>query len=625
MTYHDNGNIATMGQGSLGASQSFNYNQSQCGAVAGPHAVSSRGNVAYCYDANGNQTFSKDISTGAVKRAVNYSGFNKPTRIEAGGKLTTFDYDTEHNRYKRVDANLNGSDGTTTYYIGNVQIVSGSDGSVTHKRYLGSYAIAQSNGVGEQQLSYLHKGHLGSLDVVTNATGLISERASFDAFGQRREPGDLSIITAIYSAPSLQGLLGLTNRGYTGQEHIDSADLIHMNGRIYDPTLGRFVQADPVVQAPKNTQNLNRYSYVLNNPLAGTDPSGHTFILSKAIRWVFSKLSYSGGQIVAGIASMYCGPAVALCAAALSYENARAHGYNRGTAMQAGVYAGISAGVFQMIGSAYANTNMGCPSCYNEGGKMVSGFGAKALSHAVAGGVMSSLQGGKFGHGFFSAGATELLSPQIGRIYQGQGGIYKGVRVMAAAVVGGSVSKLTGGKFGNGAVTAAFSRAFNAESHDEVSFADELVDREYSKTPMVEGDIAITNKNRAGVVTSISIIKWNKTKSVNLVEIPTGIKNPVLNQEVIVGVTIDSNNVEVYDLQLQQSFSFADFTISHASIASSDMKYTEQLHFEYKNVGVQPKVSASAKPAVYNWGVMKERFMNGFMHKKMSFLMHTPA
>ena len=50
-----------------------------------------------------------------------------------------------------------------------------------------------------------------------------------------------------------------------------------MNGRIYDPTLGRFLQADPHIQAPKNSQSYNRYAYVLNNPLSYTDPSGYFF------------------------------------------------------------------------------------------------------------------------------------------------------------------------------------------------------------------------------------------------------------------------------------------------------------------------------------------------------------
>jgi uncharacterized protein RhaS with RHS repeats len=52
--------------------------------------------------------------------------------------------------------------------------------------------------------------------------------------------------------------------------------LIHMNGRIYDPVIGRFLQADPIISEPYNSQNFNRYSYVLNNPLMYTDPSGYS-------------------------------------------------------------------------------------------------------------------------------------------------------------------------------------------------------------------------------------------------------------------------------------------------------------------------------------------------------------
>ncbi|RUO51061.1 hypothetical protein CWE21_00010 [Pseudidiomarina aquimaris] len=66
-----------------------------------------------------------------------------------------------------------------------------------------------------------------------------------------------------------------TPRGFTGHEHIDSAKLIHMNGRGYDYQLGRFLSVDPFIQAPANSQSHNPYSYIMNNPLAGTDPSGY--------------------------------------------------------------------------------------------------------------------------------------------------------------------------------------------------------------------------------------------------------------------------------------------------------------------------------------------------------------
>ncbi|MEN3157335.1 RHS repeat-associated core domain-containing protein [Alkalimonas sp. NCh-2] len=71
----------------------------------------------------------------------------------------------------------------------------------------------------------------------------------------------------------------LTLRDLTGHEQIDDVGLIHMGGRVYDPILGRFLQADPFIQQPNNIQNFNRYSYVLNNPLNATDPSGYFFQL----------------------------------------------------------------------------------------------------------------------------------------------------------------------------------------------------------------------------------------------------------------------------------------------------------------------------------------------------------
>lgn len=69
----------------------------------------------------------------------------------------------------------------------------------------------------------------------------------------------------------------ICDRGFTGHEHLDLLGLIDMNGRLYDPNLGRFLSPDPYVQAPSNPQNYNRYSYCLNNPLKYTDPDGELF------------------------------------------------------------------------------------------------------------------------------------------------------------------------------------------------------------------------------------------------------------------------------------------------------------------------------------------------------------
>ena len=66
----------------------------------------------------------------------------------------------------------------------------------------------------------------------------------------------------------------LRRAGYTSHEHLQEVRLTHMNGRLYDPVLRSFLMPDNFVQQPENTQNYNRYAYVLNNPLKYTDPSG---------------------------------------------------------------------------------------------------------------------------------------------------------------------------------------------------------------------------------------------------------------------------------------------------------------------------------------------------------------
>ena len=84
-----------------------------------------------------------------------------------------------------------------------------------------------------------------------------------------------------------------------------------MNGRVYDPQIGRFLSADPYIQSPYNTQSYNRYSYVMNNPLKYTDPSGYLWnpfkAVAKAWRGLWRGIKKYGRVIVAAVIAYYTG------------------------------------------------------------------------------------------------------------------------------------------------------------------------------------------------------------------------------------------------------------------------------------------------------------------------------
>lgn len=86
-------------------------------------------------------------------------------------------------------------------------------------------------------------------------------------------------VTHVVYAHDKQPALFL-GRGYTGHEHLPQFGLINMNARLYDPALGRFLSPDPYVQIPDFSQNFNRYSYALNNPLKYRDESGEFFLFT---------------------------------------------------------------------------------------------------------------------------------------------------------------------------------------------------------------------------------------------------------------------------------------------------------------------------------------------------------
>lgn len=109
------------------------------------------------------------------------------------------------------------------------------------------------------------------LSVRVTIAGASYVNESFAPFGARRNPATWS------GAPTTgdQTLFnGVTRIGYTGQTMLGNLGLIHMNGRVQDATLGRFLSADPYVTSPSDPRSFNRYTYVVNNPLSYVDPSG---------------------------------------------------------------------------------------------------------------------------------------------------------------------------------------------------------------------------------------------------------------------------------------------------------------------------------------------------------------
>ncbi|MEO3678411.1 chitobiase/beta-hexosaminidase C-terminal domain-containing protein [Rheinheimera sp. FR7-31] len=272
IAYLDNGNILTKSDVENAATYQYGTKASSCSVTPGEHAVSQIGTRRFCYDARGNQTHRYVGSS--LTRRVDYTAFDKPHTIWSNQGESRFSYDATEKLVKRIDKKAGGD--MVTYYVGGHEAIYQPDGSSEIKRYIRDIAIHTIKSSGSQSLHYVFNDHLGSGSVITDADGNVVETASFDAFGKRRNANSWQGYTNPFSQlPNLAALLNITQKGYTGHIQVDHAAVIHMGGRIYDPDLGRFMQADPIVQDPRDAQSLNRYSYVFNNPLSYTDPTGY--------------------------------------------------------------------------------------------------------------------------------------------------------------------------------------------------------------------------------------------------------------------------------------------------------------------------------------------------------------
>ncbi|NTX11735.1 hypothetical protein HUA76_13120 [Myxococcus sp. CA056] len=221
---------------------------------------------SFTYDTAGNQTHAAEAATGRF-RNISYTSFNLPSTLETQQGTLSFTYDAFQRRTLKQHSN-----GDSTLYVGGVYEKRRQAGVDSHiffvlaeGRAVAQVTLAASSGATPVTL-YLLNDYLGSVETVTDAAGTVLEQRKYQPFGAQGRADDPTLAPATTASG--------VSLGFSSHEWDDEAGLVNMKGRLYDPRVGRFLTPDPVVQAPFSSQALNRYSYVLNNPLRYVDPTG---------------------------------------------------------------------------------------------------------------------------------------------------------------------------------------------------------------------------------------------------------------------------------------------------------------------------------------------------------------
>jgi RHS repeat-associated protein len=228
--------------------------------------------LAITYDLNGNM-----INRASSSQDVYWSSYNYPITISTsdatGSEEVQFTYGPDRQRVEQIYTGPSGTE--QTYYIGGlIDLVFSSTTNYRQYIYAGSEPIAVYSRVngGANTMSYLLEDHQGSVSSIMSSAGIADINESFSAFGTRRNPITWSGAPV---ASDLTTIASLSRQGYTFQTWLgQSMGLNHMNGRVQDAILGRFLSPDPRIPDGTNAQSYNRYAYVNNNPLTLIDPTG---------------------------------------------------------------------------------------------------------------------------------------------------------------------------------------------------------------------------------------------------------------------------------------------------------------------------------------------------------------
>jgi RHS repeat-associated protein len=531
--FHSKGNLTTKGGSSIGYySDSYRAKDATIKGKARTYSYDASGNVlsdglrTFVWSSNDQVQYISQESAPGLKTLAETNTYASPVVGIAQNQLytpslaeATFEFDAAGNRVRQTVLRTFSDTSqamNVKEYLGSYERETESSKSAGGSGFVATRTLerhtlgaslytVETNRSGSQitgtnvRLAVILTDHIGSTDVIyqgkqaTSAVGsqlatwdnFKAERQSFDSWGERRHGDTWGELRSSFDAPQYTSGAD-TDKGYTGHEMLDDFGLIHMNGRIYDAELGRFLGADPYVQVPEFSQNFNRYSYVLNNPLTMTDPSGHSWIgdnwimivaivvvaivtwgLSTAITsgYLFTSAGFAAGGALTPLGMAVVGAISGAIGGAIgpALAGAPASEIFKGAAIGA-VQGAIAGGVLHGMGqSAKAAIAAGTSTATELSIEYMAG-------HALLGGVCNEAMGGKFQDGALSGAATAgfSLSGMTEKMGMGDEGDWSHLdqvaeRTAMAGVLGGTATAIGGGKFGNGFYTAAFQHLLNAE------------------------------------------------------------------------------------------------------------------------------------------------------------------
>lgn len=338
-------------------------------------------------------TFTSNLAPRRTQ-GVLYSSFQRPTVVtDSFSPRFAIKYTYDENG-ERVRREFIVNTKKICYYLGDCYETEGSSqNSIRSFLYIGGNAYSAPAVYvwrnDSWDIYYICRDYLGSITHVTNSSGELLQELSYDAWGRLRNPEN-QIVYASGEEPNLT--LG---RGYTGHEHLPETGLINMNARLYDPAVGRFLSPDPYVQIPDNSQNFNRYSYCLNNPLIYVDESGESILIAAIVgAWIgMGKAMISSDKNGWGlVGDMFKGLLIGgASSAAGAWVGGAVTGLLGSTSFIGGAASGIASGTTSGFIGEIGN------SWLLQGDNFVQGLQAGLLGGGISGamtGIMSGMSGG---------------------------------------------------------------------------------------------------------------------------------------------------------------------------------------------------------------------------------------